>query len=730
MIKHFLIFLLLWLAGHFLFAQESGKDSVDIDYQDFVESNFGLPDEQLDYGQSYESLFQFLFNPIDLNNTNKQELRSINVLSEAQIKSFFKHLNENGPLLTLYEVSKIPEFDEETVTKLLPYVTVRTPGMEDDEINQNDLNALLQRIMQEENNFLILQYARTVQQSLGYQDINFRNRSFPRRFAGSPDYLLGRLRVSSPNDFSIGLTFEKDPGEAMVWDPETNRRGFDFYSFHAAVEDKGFVKTLLVGDYQVQYGQSLLLGAGFSYGKGSATVETSRRSSLGIVPYTSSYESGFLRGVATTLEFGPVEITGFYSNKNIDRPERESDSIRFVIAEFAARLYDLDISSIGSGSTGDFEEYLSAIQSSGLHRSPNEIERKGAINEEVFGATVAFTSKDQKVHLGFSGMGARYDPGINLRTQEFNRFEFAGDDNHNYSFFYDINVSDFNLFGEAGTSKSGGIGFISGLIYSPSAKFNSVVLFRDYERDFHSLYGLAFSENYRTINERGLYLGLRYRPSQKFQVSAYFDTYEFPWQTFYSFSPSDGHDYLLQLDYKPSWQVNMFLQYRHESEEISVREDLTTSTEIDDGIRDWLVYNIDYAGKSKVYGKTRLQLTRFRFDETDSKGFAIIQDLGMNWGKFSINGQLSIFDADDLETSQYIFQRDVLYDFTVPFYQSRGYNTNLLLQWDPVKNLTLWGKISYTRYRDLEFIGDVFEILDIIEGNEQTDLKFQVMYRF
>jgi len=728
--KRFFLFLLLWQAVYFLNAQDKGTDTVSIDYQDFVESNFGLPDEQLDYAQSYESLFQFLFNPIDLNSTNRQELKSINVLSEAQIKSFFKHLNENGPLLTLYEVSKIPEFDEETVNRLLPYVTVRTPDMEEGDLNQNDLNSLLQRIMQEENNFLILQYARTTQPSLGFKDINFRNRSFKRRFAGSPDYLLGRFRVSSPKEFSVGLTFEKDPGEAMVWDPETNRRGFDFYSFHAMLQNKGFVKNILVGDYQLQFGQSLLLGAGFSYGKGSATVETARRSSLGIVPYTSSYESGFMRGTAATLGFGPIEITGFYSNKNIDQPDFEADALLDTYARFGNQVFGLDTSQISSGSTGDFEEYLSAIQTSGLHRTNREIRRKGVINEQVYGGTITYTSKDQKIHTGFTAMGARYDPGINLKVQQFNRYEFSGERNTNYSFFYDVNLSHFNLFGEAGSSKSGGIGFVSGLNYSPSRKFNSVVVFRDYERDFHSLYGLAFSENYRTINERGLYIGMKYNPSQKLQFSGYLDYYEFPWVTFYTFAPSQGYDYLFQVDFKPTWQVNMYLQYRHEAEEINVRDDLTTVMEIDNGIRDWIVYSLEYAGKSKFYGKTRVQVTRYQFDGTDSKGYAIIQDLGVSWSQFSANTQFSIFDADDLETSQYIFQRDVLYDFTVPFYQNQGANVNFLLQWDALKDLTLWAKVSHTYYKDIEFIGDIFDIFDIIEGNKQTDLKFQVMYRF
>ena len=70
----------------------------------------------------------------------------------------------------------------------------------------------------------------------------------------------------------------------------------DFWSAHLMLENQGKFRKLIVGDYQLQLGQGLLFGAGFGVGKGAETVNALQRVTLGIRPYTSVLEGGFLRG--------------------------------------------------------------------------------------------------------------------------------------------------------------------------------------------------------------------------------------------------------------------------------------------------------------------------------------------------------------------------------------------------------------------------------------------------
>ena len=43
----------------------------------------------------------------------------------------------------------------------------------------------------------------------------------------------------------------------------------DYWSFHFMLERQGKFRRVIVGDFQLQFGQGLLFGAGFSVGKGA-----------------------------------------------------------------------------------------------------------------------------------------------------------------------------------------------------------------------------------------------------------------------------------------------------------------------------------------------------------------------------------------------------------------------------------------------------------------------------
>ena len=141
---------------------------------------------------------------------------------------------------------------------------------------------LIQRILNEKNNYLMLRWERVLEDQKSISSNN--------EFKGSPGKIYGRFRSQHSKDFSIGLTFEKDAGEQFAWSPDSNQYGFDYYSFHFLKENVGKFKKVIVGDYQMQFGQGLILGAGFNPGKGAETITTVRRSSPGIKPYASVLE--------------------------------------------------------------------------------------------------------------------------------------------------------------------------------------------------------------------------------------------------------------------------------------------------------------------------------------------------------------------------------------------------------------------------------------------------------
>jgi len=110
------------------------------------------------------------------------------------------------------------------------------------------------------------------------------------------------------------FVLEKDAGEKVQWNTAQHKYGMDYNSFHVQIMNKGRLKNLIIGDYQTQFAQGLLMGGSFGFGKGAETVTTIRRSNLGFMPYTSANEAGFKRGAAITYELSRyLSVSPFYS---------------------------------------------------------------------------------------------------------------------------------------------------------------------------------------------------------------------------------------------------------------------------------------------------------------------------------------------------------------------------------------------------------------------------------
>ena len=280
----------------------------DYVFERLADEIFPVQDLDLNYEELYENLAQILTNPLDLNRATREELRSLFILSEEQLEDFIHYRNEDGPLLSVYELQSVPQFTTELINKLAPFVIVTDPAVQ---INRS----LIRRVLHEENNYLIYRFARTQEIKKGYRA----ETDSSLRYEGSPDTMYARFRVAHSGDYSIGFTAEKDAGERLSWNPKQDKLGADYLSFHAQLLNKGKIRNIIMGDYQAQFGQWLLLGGGFGMGKGSESITTIRRSNLGFLPYTSLNESGFFRGAAISYDLARnISVNSFFSSVKRD----------------------------------------------------------------------------------------------------------------------------------------------------------------------------------------------------------------------------------------------------------------------------------------------------------------------------------------------------------------------------------------------------------------------------
>lgn len=671
----------------------------DLDIEAFVEQLFAMQDEDLDYETLYESLLQVYLNPIHLNQAGAETLQSLYILSPIQVNAFLQYRERYGPLLTLYELQAVPEFDLETIYRLLPFVFV-----EDGEKKAN--LPLGRRLLSEKNAYFMFRQSRVWETRRGFSPPDtLGDGSLSTRYLGDPNNLYARFRIQHHQDFSLGFTLDKDAGEQFIWDSSNKRYGFNFLSYHFTLYQKGRWKTLALGDYQAQFGQGLVFGSGYSPGKGAETITTVRRSSTGFKPFTSAMEFGFFRGLAATYAIGNFQISALYSHAPRDgNIQHALDSLEQT------------------------EDFISSLLQSGYHRTATEIANKSKVRERNMGGNISFANKSSTLQFGLNTLYTQYSQPFIRNDRIYNGFEFRGQSNFIHSAYFSYNVHNYFFFGEAARSKSGGMGSVAGLMSSLTKEFDLSVLWRRFDRDFHSFYGNAFSEGSRPINETGFYLGLQYRPSRKLYWNGYIDRFYFPWLRFRAYAPSDGYEWLNRLTYSPTRNIKLFLQIREEVKDRNIPTNSAGSGyQLDAGKRRNYAVSLDLVLDKRWSTRSRLQFSSYQLNQAQTKGFAIVQDINGDWGKFRFSTRIALFDTEDYENRQYIYEKNVLWAFSIPNYHGQGMRYYVLGQYNISRKLTLWARWARTTFTDRNEIGSG---LQTIQGNIYSESTVQLRYEF
>jgi hypothetical protein len=678
------LFLFVLLTCTTLFAQDYPRKEINLER--LADELFGFQELDLNYEDLYENLALLLAHPLNINKATAEELRFIHILTEEQLQQFLRYREENGNLLSIYELQAIPGFDLSTIYQVAPFFMV-------EDMTSSFNASLWKRIIADGNNYFIFRYERTLESKRGFTEIANENQ----RFVGSEDKIYWRLRSSRPGDFSIGITTEKDAGERTAWNPGAKQYGFDYTSFHVQVLNKGKIKNLIVGDFQSQFGQGLLLGNNFGFGKGSETITTIRRSNIGFLPYTSVNETGYMRGVAVTYGLQKnIFLSAFYSNAWRD-------------------------ATLANDST---DHFAAAFQTTGLHRNQAELSRRQTLREMQQGFILSY----RKRHLdgGLLVNRIHYDVPIQRNPSPYNQFAFSGNTLSNVGFYLNFSHNNFTWFSEAGKTLHGGIGLLAGLLGSLSPRLDIALHFRHYQPDFQSPYANAFAEGTLPQNEQGMYWGWKYRWNRKYSVAGYTDLFRFPWLRFRNYAPSDGHEFLFRFNYQPSRHVLVFVQAREESKPRNVSGSESNLYQVQDGTKRNYWLNCDYGLGQKLRLKSRAQFSTYTFNGTTTSGMTLAQDVSYDFGKLSVATRYALFDTDDFDNRQYLFERDVWLAYSMPALSGRGIRSYVLVQYSVSKRITVWLRYAHTRFTDRETIGSG---ADTIDGNMRNDIKGQLRFR-
>ncbi|HEY0740824.1 MAG TPA: helix-hairpin-helix domain-containing protein [Chryseosolibacter sp.] len=641
-------------------------------------------DDETDLESRYENLTLLLSNPVNLNKLSADDLRQFYFLSEYQIQQFIKYRREQGELLSVYELQSIPGFDPNAIATLAPLVRIEEQA---ERINLS----LPKRMISRGNSYLMMRWEKTLEKKTGYSTSDS-----GQRYLGSDQKIFTRFRSAIPNDYSIGFTLEKDAGEKIRWDPQNRRFGGDHSSAHVQLINKGRLKNVILGDYQAQFGQAVVLGGSFGLGKGAETITTARRTNIGFVPHASAGESGFYRGIAATYDIlKHVRLSAFISAIKRDASLQENENGKTV----------------------------SAFQYSGLHRTENELSNERNTSETSYGTILHY--RLENFDAGIILQRVQFSNWVEGNPTVYNQFAFAGVSTINSSVFYNYTVSNICLFGEVAHSFTRGSAILTGLLGSLTPAFDVSIVYRKYDRDHVSFYANPFSENTQPQNETGVYWGLRYKWSRRWSLAAYVDLFRFPWLAFRRYSPSAGYEWLGRLTFQPSRKISLFAQMRQELKPRNTSEE-TTQYLLADGIKQNWWASMSYA-EGILRMRTRVQYSTYEFNGKQTDGIVLLQGLGFEVGKFQISGHYALFQTQDFDNRQYVYENDVYLAFSLPFYDGTGSRSMLMLQYSLSKALSFYLRYSRSYLSDREELGSG---LETINGNTKNDIKFQTVFRF
>jgi hypothetical protein len=640
-----------------------------LDFHEHIEKFIDQPDENINYEDWYDILYQQYLDPINLNTASYQELETLQLLNPAQIANILEHRSEMGWFINVYELQVLDDFTLEDIHRILPFI----------EVNEPYLSTLQNLQLKKGNKYLLIRNTLKVPRSRALQNNNFQ---------GGPEHLMIRFRNQLSGRYSFGFTTEKDPGESIEWNK--SQRGMDFISMHAQVHTNRFIRSFLLGDYQIQNGQGLVFGSGFQTGKGLETITSVKRGQSGLRPHTSTVETGFFRGAALTLGSEKLNSSIFYSTLHQDAT--------------------LNIDTALDQTT------IRSIRKSGYHRTASELAARDRLNEKNIGININ-QSNGRGHGFGINGLFTHFNTPLENSEEPYSTYEFEGTRNWVTSLYGQTEIKGFYLFGEYALSKSAGTGLVLGYIKPLTQRFNLSMIFRNYDPEFHSFYAAGFGEQSRTINEKGIYTGLYYQISRKHKVAMFYDHFRFPWLRYQVNAPSVGNEWLIHytINHK-QWMLGFQVRNEKKQKSDSDRGYLM------DTKRTQALLDLDFVN-NKWTTQTRLHANYYE-DNISSIGWAIIQDLNLFFNKFSIGMRYAFFQTDRFSNAVYAYERDVLYAFSVPILNGEGMRRMIIFKWKPFKSITIQAKYSdnYSPMATLD--GNAG-----ITGNRIAQIRGQIMYR-
>ena len=684
--------MLLWLMnGVSAFAQSEEEPE---NRPAALESEAAKKDAEPEDDAYEMDLDDFRRHPADLNSAVGDILLQLHMLSVFQIRNLISYRKLLGPLISIYEMQAIPGWDLESIRSVMPYVHVTHGQSLYDDIKEKWKGG---------DESFIMRIGQTPEKSKGYLKPASPDASY---YEGSAQKVFIRYLYNYKQQLSYGFTGDKDAGEPFL--KSAQRYGFDFYSFHFCLQEKGLIRTLAIGDFTVSLGQGLIQWQSFSLTKTSQPMAIKREGPV-IKPYHSAGEYNFHRGIALALQSGKWQSTVFVSWQKIS----------------GNAVYD----------TVARADQFSSFQQTGFHRTPSEIADRNNISQFSLGGNMRFRA--DRFQLGFNLIHFQFSRPLQKRDEPYNRYSLRGNHLTDLSMDYQYTTGNLHFFGELAVDDGFHAGMLHGTLISLGQNIDLSFLYRNISPAFQSLYSDAFTENSSPRNEKGLYTGLSWRLFNGWRADIFYDVFEFPWLRYQADAPTRGRDIMVRFNYQPGKMAVFGLLYKNEKKSGNEPAAWNVIAAVDAPVKKRWRLDMDLKVSAAMSMSARMEYIHIeREGGWSKKGFLANSAFSIKRSFISGNMGLTLFETDNYDTRIYAYEPDLLYNFSLPVFYGKGMHYYMNIHRDLMRTksagerqfrLSAWLKWGQIFYKGVSSIGTG---LDEIRGNRKSELKIQVLLQW
>lgn len=499
-------------------------------------------------------------------------------------------------------------------------------------------------------------------------------------FLGNYSKQIQRLSVIK-NAHQVNTSWKKDYGEKGEFhNLQQHKLNYSFTNKNSKI---------IIGHYNLNIGEGLIQSNQMFIDKSSLINE------LGVQPKTittntSSEAFNFETGLAAEVSLHKnIKLTSFASSNSI-HGRIENDTLK-------------------------------SLKKDGIFRSLNDLQKLNVSKVNSLGLRTVYQNK--KLEIGYNFINRKFQHVYQPERKYYNINYSLSKELYSNSLNYRWSLARINIRGEIANNFDALIAQTHHLKFSIIPEWNIGLNVRNFPYQFKSFHANTLQEYSAVNNEQGILLASQlYWENCEFLILL--DHFKSAFSKYLQHGAQNGRELTsnLKIDLDDKTQLNLF--YKNERKHKKSQQ--STIPSASPQIKHNGYFKLKYSITDNCKVITRLDFNKYHFENTSSYGRSIYTDLIFKTEKQKFNFRVCFFDAPNWDNRIYLYEYDVLYNFSVlPYYRSgtRAYlNYGIKLY----KNLKLNCKAGMFHYPDYEEIGSG----DLkINTNKKSEFKVQLVYR-